>query len=1323
MMNTESSISDNTIRFPSLESLRAAHTELLKRFRLDGSGSEMITEVETFIRRGKATGALLDMDADRWTAQSQLDYWATQLYKPSYEPPDATLDEFDPQIAPELDDVLCPYLGLDSFHETNQSVFFGRERLVRELVSKLKSARFLAVLGSSGSGKSSMVRAGLIPALKKSSDSNDTEWMYFAPMVPGSNPLANLVRLMMPDAGPLQAHAEVILLQHSPVRLSQLVSEKFGRNVVLVVDQFEEIFTLCTDEETRRSFVDSLIRLSQREDRQDRVIVTMRTDFESNIARLSNLQPLFEQAVVRITPLNAGELREAIEAPAAHIGLKFEEGVVDSLLSDTLGEPAALPLLQFTLLKLWENRERNRITWEAYRKLGGGRQALARSADEFYSRLIPEEQVTMRRILLKMVRPGEGLEVTSNRVPRVALYQRAEANDRIDRVLDKLIQSRLVRVSEGDVAADEQVEIAHEALVRNWPRLVEWLEEERVTLRQRQRLTTAAEEWQRLERDESLLWRGILLDEARHYDDLTQLETEFVAAGYEAEQAEAQRKLEEAQRQKELEYAKKLAETEKLRAEEQVRSAAGLRRRSFYLTIALGVALLAVVVAFVFNVQARTATALAQVNAQEAQANAEEAKQQAHLARVGELAAQAAVLRDTKLDLSLLLGVEVFRELDNTQTRGLLLDNAQADPHLLQFLRGHKRKVNIVAFSPDGKILASGSDDGTIILWDMSTRRPIGKPLLVGFDPVTSLAFSPDGKILASGRSGGSINLWDLGTFKPLPQLLHSHTDQVNSLVFSPNGRMLASASFDKTIILWDVETWKPIGKPLTGHQEWVTSVAFSPDGKVLASGGFDNVVRLWNVETQQPLGQPLRGHDDDIWSLAFSSDGKILASGGDNSIILWDMATGQQVGRLSDGFSGINSMAFSPDSKTLVSGYGDQSIRLWDVATQQMIGQPLHGHTDQVNSVVFSPDGQTLASGASDMTVILWNIKNRPLIGQPLRGHTDQVRSVAFSPNGDILASGSGDYSIILWNPALHQQVGQPLRGHEDWVNSVAFSPDGKILASGSSDRTVILWDLIKHQQIGLPLRGHTAPVQSLAFSPDGKILASGSEDETVILWDVATGRQMGQALRSGSNGGVWSVAFSPDGKILASGNVDSTIILWDVKHQKIIGQPLRGHTNQLRGVAFSPDGKTLVSGSLDQTVILWNVASQQMMGQPLHGHQNFIYGVAFSPDGKTVASASFDQTVILWDVATHQPVGQPLRGHSSVVWSVAFAPDSKTLASSSGDESIILWNLDMESWIELACQRAGRNLTRAEWTQYFSDEPYHATCPQWPLEPETTP
>ncbi|HMN27272.1 MAG TPA: hypothetical protein PKE45_03885, partial [Caldilineaceae bacterium] len=540
----------------------------------------------------------------RWTAQSLLDYWSATLISAGQEAPYALLAAFDPPLAPTLPDSLCPYVGLDAFREETSQLFFGRHRLVELLVEKLKTARLLAVVGPSGSGKASLVAAGLIPALKhgaipaRADEPGSEQWRYAPRMVPGSEPLANLARILQ-SAGegeepagksPAWLAEQTAQLEANHLHLTTVVKVTGDQPVVLFVDQFEELFTLCTDEVQRLALANNLLALTQAPGHRHTVILTMRTDFESFIMRLPSFQPFFEQAVVRVTPLNAGELREAILNPAEAVGLKFEEGLVDALLQDILGEPAALPLLQFTLLKLWEHRERNRITWASYRRLGGGRLALARSADELYESLIPEEQVTARRILLRLVRPGEGLEVTSNRVRRDTLYESGEARDRVERVLQRLIDARLVRLSEGDTPADLQVEVAHEALVRNWPRLVDWLEEERERLRERLRLTEAAEQWEKVNRDPGALLRGALLDEALRYPDLNQVEAEFVrtsqVARIAAEEAAARA------RQRELEAARALAEEQRQRADTeqrwgayQAQIASRLRKRAVLMTV------------------------------------------------------------------------------------------------------------------------------------------------------------------------------------------------------------------------------------------------------------------------------------------------------------------------------------------------------------------------------------------------------------------------------------------------------------------------------------------------------------------------------------------------------------------------------------------------------------------------------------------------------------------------------------------------------------------------------------------------------------------
>lgn len=602
--------------FPSLAALRAAHNTLLLAHRERGNDPTFAGEILTFLQQGQATGAVLDSEDERKIAQSLLDYWTATLLSAGQQPPDALLADFDPSLAPLLADDLCPYVGLDAFGEQKSGVFFGRQRLAKAMIDHLTQARLLAVVGPSGSGKSSLVLAGLVPALKSGAIASTEEapdssaWRYLPRLVPGSDPLGNLSRAIQPGKNDL-ATLDVGLaaklafaaegFRRESNYLAELINAIYPQPVVIVVDQFEEIFTLGSDVAVCQAFIDNLLKLTQAAGPRHSVILTMRTDFESFIARLSGFQSAFEQALVRVTPLNAAELRESIEKPAAMIGLKFEDGLVDALLQDILGEPAALPLLQFTLLRLWENRDHNRITWAAYKRLGGGRLALANSADELYNALIPEEQLTARRIFMRLVRPGEGLEITSNRVRRATLYQTGEARDRVDRVLQKLIDAHLLRVSEGDSAADTQIEVAHEALVRNWPRLVQWLEEERETIRERLRLTAAAEQWIKLGRDPSALLRGALLEEAQRRPDLNELEKEFVQASQDALAAVI--RAQEAARQHELEQAHALAEEQRQRAETerqwgefQANAATRLRQRNLLLTI---ISILAGVVALI----------------------------------------------------------------------------------------------------------------------------------------------------------------------------------------------------------------------------------------------------------------------------------------------------------------------------------------------------------------------------------------------------------------------------------------------------------------------------------------------------------------------------------------------------------------------------------------------------------------------------------------------------------------------------------------------------------------------------------------------------
>ncbi len=690
------------------------------------------------------------------------------------------------------------------------------------------------------------------------------------------------------------------------------------------------------------------------------------------------------------------------------------------------------------------------------------------------------------------------------------------------------------------------------------------------------------------------------------------------------------------------------------------------------------------------------------------------------------LGAQTNLLITTDFQQSLLLGIESFRFMDKSITRGALLDASAANPAILQYLEGHTNQAFTVAFSPNGQILASGDFDGTILLWDVATGKQIGQPLTGHTDTIYSLAFSPDGKTLAS--SSNTIMLWDVETGKPIGEALKMDTtDAAIRVAFSPDGKTLASGSTDSTIMLWDVSTGKRIGKPLTGHTDSVISVVFVQNGKTLASGSADNTIRFWDVATGQPIGEPLTGHTGIITTMATNPTGEMLASGSmDGSIIVWDVATGSPIGEPLRGHDDIiTSVAISPDGLNVVSGSADQSIKMWgiglgvsfDIVTPRVIGR--------VNALTLSPDGKTLAVADNSSSVILLTTEHTNPIGKRISSQTEGLTTMSLSPDGKILAN-TGLYSdtIVLVDVTTGNPIGQPLTGHTDTIWELAFSPDSKTLASaGGMDGSIRLWDVATGKPIGQPLIGHTDTIYSLAFSPDGKTLASGYNDKTIILWDLKTGKPIGQPL-SGHTDAVISIAFSPDGKTLASvgGFPDNTIRLWDVATGKPVGQPLTGRTktSNAMDLVFSLDGKTLISGSTDQSIILWDVETGKPIGEPLTGATNAVTDLALSPDGNILASGYADQTVRLWDIATGKPIGQPLLGHNGPLVQVSFSPDGKTLVSGSQYGNIILFNLETDYWIERSCERAGRNFTQAEWSEYFPNVTYRKTCEQWPLETE---
>ncbi|HLP90765.1 MAG TPA: caspase family protein [Nostocaceae cyanobacterium] len=1147
---------------------------------------------------------------------------------------------------------LCPYRGLQyfDFKEEDAKYFYGREALIDQLLDKVRTSNFLAVLGGSGSGKSSVVRAGLLYQLglgRRLSGSEQWEIKIFRP---GEHPLKSLA-LAFVDYGLTDIERASQLTQAEGLittgcsGLKHLIEASNAPRIVLVVDQFEEVFTLCQNEAERKQFFECLLGNLQQLGNKICLVLVMRADFLGKCSdqEYSGLAQQIQQHLVTVTPMTREELEQAIVEPAQQVGLEVEPELVEEMIADVEGSPGSLPLLEYTLKELWQQHQ---FTLAAYTHLGGVKGTLQKRATEVYKALSSEEQPVAKRIFLELTQLGEGTEDTRRRVLLRDLVPSPQEAPVVERVIGKLadekvrllVTSTLIEkgTKSGSIAV---VDVAHEALIRNWPLLRQWLNENREALRQKRKIEAAAQEWLDNGKIKDYLLQGVKLAQA---EDFLQTHADTMPVSSPAKELIA---ASQAERDYHLQQEEERRQRE-LQQEIKARQAAQTTTK-----VALASTVLVSIAAIFAFFQWR------------------EAQQQFNIAELQKMnitATQSLNLDSQQLEALIdnlkagkqLEKVKYLRKLNANTKIQVIANLRQALDEVKEKNRlvGHNDDVNDVAFSPDGQMLASASGDKTVKLW--RTNGTLIHTFKGHDNLVKDVTFSPDGQLLASASGDKTVKLWRI-TDGSLINTLKGHQDYVNGLVFSPNGLTLASASDDNTVKLWRTNDGSLINT-LKGHESYVWAVAFSPNGLTLASAGYDNTVKLWRT-TDGNLINTLKGHENPVKDVAFSPDGQTLASGSDdNTVKLWRTTDGRLINTLKNEDE-VYDVAFSPDGKIVASG-GRYGITLWGndgtwIATFAKLNNSIVG-------IEFDPTSKTLASAGYDNRVKLWRTDGSFIT--TFKGHEGEVSSVSFSPDGKNFIAAGGNKTAKLWRN--DGTLITTLKGHESDVWAVAFSPDGQTIASGSNDNTVKLWKT--NGSLITTLKGHENTVFGVAFSPDGQKLASASADTTIKLW-----RTDGSLITTlkGHEGKVWAVAFSPDGQTLASASADTTIKLWRTIDGSLI-TTIQGHENPVLDIAFSPDSKTLASASGDKTVKLWRTDDGSLVST-FQGHEDGVRSVTFSPDGQTVASGSWDNTVKLWSpdgslVAT-------LKGHKNLVYDVAFSPDGKTLASASKDNTVRMWDL----------------------------------------------
>ncbi|SNT44172.1 WD40 repeat [Asanoa hainanensis] len=1180
-------------------------------------------------------------------------------------------------------DAPVPYRGLASFDVDDAEWYFGREELTSCLVDAIRavggSGGVVPVVGASGSGKTSLIRAGAVAALRRAGSTP----MRAVIVTPGAHPTASLARGLSTDTA-TDAGQAAAALEAGPAAISALLGDGAAATLV-VVDQFEEIFTQTTENRERQLFVRILTDLAAT---RSSVVVGMRADFYHRALRIPLLAEALANRQVVVGPMTDQQVRRAIVEPARRARLDIEDGLLELLLRDfdpASHDTGSLPLLSHALRATWELSRHGKLSVDAYQETGGVSRAVAHTAETVFEQLEAEEQEAAKRVFPRLVHLGQGTTDTRRRVQRDELV----SDDAFGAALERFVAARLVSVDA------EEVQITHEALLSAWPRLRDWIESDRAHLRVHRQITDGARQWQESGRDQHALPRGGRLAVANEWlaepsnrDRLNPLERDYLEEAIESDRAEA-----------------------RLR-----------RRRTRTLK-----QLVATLTCLVLVTAGLAVVALRQRS---------DARRERDLAVSRQIATVSDELRGTDPMVAAQLSLAAYRAAPTPEARSSLLA-AYGSPAVGR-LMGPPGVVQAVAISRSGEVMAAASPDFALRLWtlDRSGRPAPRGPAVPGHTAtVFALSVSPNGRLLASAGGDRTVRLWDISRADATVPVatLTGFGNTVYSVAFSPDGGAIAAGSADGTIRLWNIARPgepQPLGDPVeTGA--FVHSVAYSPDGRLLASGGADLAVRLFQVGGPggaRPLGAPLTGYAKTVYAVAFSPDGRALATGSaDKTVRVWhierpDRPRAEPPLTIAGGW--INAVAYFDSGRRLAAASSDGKLWIFDTGSWRvMAALP---HPAPVTGIgVADPTGQLASSGA-DGTVRLWHPP-----GPVIAGPAETVFNAVFAESGTVMAIASSDNSAALWDvtdPRAPRPQGPtitPAAVVGRTSGAAALSPDGHTLAVGTTDGAVQLWDVsdpARPTPIPRRLVRHTAVIEALSFSPDGRILAVASDDHTASLWDVSDPARpalLGSPL-AGPTNYVYGPAFRPDGRVLAVGGADRLIRFWDIADPRrpvSLGPALGGPDNYVFSLAFSPDGHLLAAGSADNTVRLWDVsdpARPTPLGAPLTGPDNYVYAVAISGDGRTLAAGAGDGTVWIWDIAdrTAPRFVAAVEGHAGAVFSVAFDQRRGLLATGGVDKVARLWDLDPEAVARQICAAAGDPITSGEWHKYVPGQASRAPC-----------